>query len=151
VYHRLVPSYSKVAVERAEATGFGDCGPAVLQGNDTVYWYTQATGGGSQQLRITVAAGFAGTISKIAFTPLTPPLHAPQNGQASPYPRHIALSSSPGGTGTVVNLDNPPAFQEENIRVVRPNEVSLRLLTSDPGAVRAACAETGIVLYQKAN
>jgi ribosomal protein L40E len=150
-FHRIVPSYSKVPVEHVGATRFGDCGPPLLQSNDTVYWYTQPGGDGLQLLTITVAPNFAGTISKIAFTPLNPPVHAPQSGRASPYPEQISLSSSPAGIGTVVNLNNPPTFQQESIKVVRPSEVVLRLVATDPGAAPATCAETGIVLYERTN
>ncbi len=151
VYHQVVPSYSKVPVDHVGGTHFGDCGPPLLQDNDTVFWYTQPGGDGSQLLTITVAPNFAGTISKIAFTPFTPSAGAAQSGQASPYPEQISLSSSPMGTGTIIDLNNPPAFQQENIKVVRPSELVLRLLTTDPGAAPATCAETGIVLYERAN
>ncbi len=147
----FVPTYSKVPLASAKTTTPGGCGGAVLQGNDTVYWYTQAGGGGSELLTVTIAPSFTGTISKIAFTPLKPATHAPQAGQASPYPQQIVLSSTPSGADTVINLNNPPSFQQETIKVVGPSEVSLRLVTTDPGAAAGTCAEMGVVLYEKTN
>jgi hypothetical protein len=147
---KFVPTFSKVPVERVSASNFGACGAPLLQDNDTVYWYTPA-GGGPQSLTIALASSFTGTISKIAFTPLTPPTHAPQSGQASPYPSQIVLSSTPAGNDTVINLNNPPAFQQETIKLVGPSEVLLRLVTADQGAVAGTCAETGIVLYERTN
>lgn len=147
----FVPTYSKVPLASAKTAGPGNCGSAVLQGNDTVYWYTRAGGGGSELLTMTIASSFTGTISKIAFTPLKPATHAPQAGQASPYPQQIVLSSTPSGAATVINLNNPPSFQQESIKVVGPSEVSLRLVTTDPGAASGTCAEMGVVLYEKTN
>jgi hypothetical protein len=145
---KLVPSYSKVAVEDASATGHGDCGPAQLQGNDTIYWYTRAAADGAQALTISIAPSFTGTITKIAFTPLTAPTNAPQSGQASPHPVQMVLSSKPAGPTAVINLADPPTFQQENIKVPRPSQVTLRLVTTDAGATAKTCAETGVVLYQ---
>jgi hypothetical protein len=148
-YDQLVPSYSKVPVERVQASGSGDCGPPLLQDNDTVYWYTRAASDGAQSLTISIVPSFTGTISKIAFTPLTTPTHPAQSGQASAHPQQIVLSTTPPGSDTVVNLNNPPSFQQENVHLVRPNEVMLRLVTTDPGAAPATCAETGLVLYER--
>jgi hypothetical protein len=100
-------------------------------------------------LTINIVPSFTGTISKIAFTPLTAPTHPAQSGQASPHPQQIVLSTVPPGSDTVVNLNNPPSFQQENVHLVRPNEVQLRLVTTDPGATPATCAETGLVLYER--
>ena len=147
----FVPTYAKVPLASVKVANPGDCGAAQLQGNDTVYWYTRPGGGGSELLTMTIASSFTGTISKIAFTPLKPATHAPQAGQASPYPQQVVLSSTPAGAGTVINLNNPPSFQQENIKVVHPSEVSLRLVTTDQGAAAGTCAETGVVLYEKTN
>ena len=146
-----MPTYSKVPLASAKVASPGACGTAQMQGNDTVYWYTRAGGGGSEVLTMTIASSFTGTISKIAFTPLKPATHAPQAGQASPYPQQIVLSSTPSGADTVINLNNPPSFQQETIKVVGPSEVSLRLVTIDPGAAAGTCAEMGVVLYEKTN
>jgi hypothetical protein len=51
----------------------------------------------------------------------------------------------------MIELNNPPAFQEENLKVLRPEDMVLRLIATDPGAIPATCAETGIVLYETAN
>ena len=147
----FVPTYAKVPLASVKVANPGDCGAAQLQGNDTVYWYTRPGGGSSELLTMTIASSFTGTISKIAFTPLKPATHAPQAGQASPYPQQVVLSSTPAGAGTVINLNNPPSFQHENIKVVHPSEVSLRLVTTDQGAAAGTCAETGVVLYEKTN
>ena len=147
----FVPTYSKVPLAAAKVANAGDCGPAQLQGNDTVYWYTRAGGGGSELLTMTIASSFTGTISKIAFTPLQPATHAAQAGQASPYPQQVVLSSTPAGAATVINLNNPPAFQHENIQIVGPKAVNLRLVTTDPGAAAGTCAEMAVVLYEKTN
>jgi hypothetical protein len=149
VKNKLVPSYSKVAVEDATATGYGGCGPAQLQGNDTIYWYTRAVADGAQALSIAIPPSFTGTINKIAFTPLTAPTNAPESGQASPHPVQMVLSSKPAGPTTVINLADPPKFQQETIKVVRPRNVLLRLVTTDAGAMTKTCAETGVVLYEE--
>ena len=145
----ILPSYQKVPLETVDASGYGSCTPPVLSGNDTVYWYTRAVIDGPEDLTITVAPGFTGTIAKIAFTPLVASASAPPNGQASPNPEEIALRSTPPSTPETITLANPPKFQQATVKVVSPSVVRLQLVSTDPGAAPTTCAETGLVLYQR--
>jgi len=149
VRYDVFPSYAKVALQDAVSSGAGACGPAQLASNDTVYWYTRAVGAGAQVLGLTVAPGFTGTVAKLAFTPLVANAQAAPGGQASPNPERLVLTSRPPSTATVVELSDPPKFQQVNVKIVRPAQVVLHLVATDPGAASSACAETGVVLYER--
>jgi hypothetical protein len=145
----IVPAYLKVPLEAATATGPGDCGPAQLAANDTVYWYTRALSDGPESLTVTVAPSFTGTIARIAFTPLVANSNAAPSGQASPNPEQMVLTSTPPGPAVPITLSDPPAFEQVKVKVAQPSEVRLRLVGTDPGAAPTTCAETAVVFYER--
>jgi hypothetical protein len=146
---RPLCAYVKVPLEAATATGPGDCGPAQLATNDTVYWYTRAVSDGPESLTVTVAPSFTGTIARIAFTPLVAGPNAAPSGQASPNPEEMVLTSTPPGSATPVSLSNPPTFEQVKVQVPHPADIRLRLVSTDPGAAPTTCAETAVVFYER--
>jgi hypothetical protein len=88
-------------------------------------------------------------VVRVAFTPLVPNTSAAPSGQASPNPEQLVLTSTPPGTATPITLANPPKFQVVNVSVKGPTQLRLQLTATDPGAVAASCAETGVVFYSK--
>ena len=148
IRYDIVPSYQKVPLQSANATGYGSCTPALLSGNDTVYWYTRAVIDGPEDLTIAVAPGFTGTITRIAFTPLVANASAAPSGQASPNPEEIILRSTPPSPPGTITLDNPPKFDQATVKVISPSVIRLQLVSTDPGAAPTTCAETGLVLYE---
>jgi hypothetical protein len=127
----------------------GACATAVLgQDNATLYWYTRPANAGPQSVTVSLAPSFTGSVSSVVFTPLVANPTTTLTG-ASPHPVAIELISSPSGTTTVIHLKDPPVLQSVAVSVSRPTSITLKLLSSDPGAARSTCAETGIVFEGK--
>ncbi len=149
-YDRIFSKAHPIALAGAP-TGrhHGACSAPVLgQDNATLYWYTRPASVAAQSVTVTVAPSFTGSVSSIVFTPLVANPSTTLAGP-SPHPVTLDVSSEPAGTSTVIQLKNPPVLQGVTVSISRPTSITLRLVSSDPGAARGTCAETGIVFEGK--
>ncbi len=129
----------------------GACQAAVLgQDNATLYWYTRPAVDGPESVTVSVAPSFTGSVSSIVFTPLVANPSTTLAGP-SPHPVVLRLFSAPAGTTAVIHLQNPPTLQSVAVSVAGPTSLTLKLVSSDPGAARTTCAETGIVFEGKSS
>jgi len=151
-FHNIVTKPQAVALGGAPvARNHGFCPPPLLgQNNATLYWYTRPADAGPESVSVAVAPSFAGTISSVVFTPLvanpTTSLAGP-----SPHPVVLRLIATPSDTVTTIRLKDPPVLQSVAVSLPAPRRITLKLLSSDAGAARNTCAETGIVFEGKSS
>jgi|GEM_PF-3878664 hypothetical protein len=149
-FHNIVTKPQAVALAGAPvARNHGFCPPPLLgQNNATLYWYTRPANAGPESVSVAVAPSFTGTISSVVFTPLvanpTTSLAGP-----SPHPVVLRLVATPSDTVTTIRLKDPPVLQSVAVSLPAPRRITLKLLSSDAGAARNTCAETGIVFEGK--
>lgn len=138
-----------VPLKSAVATGYGDCGPALLDNtNTTAYWYTRSTRDAPQTLTITISPSFTGTVGVIAFSALT--AQQLPSGEASPHPYMVRLISKPQGTIVPISLqDPPPKLLKITITAEHRAEIELQVINTDSGSGLNSCAETGVVLWER--
>jgi ribosomal protein L40E len=145
VFH---PHYTEIPVSAVTAAPANSCTAPSIEGNNTVYWYSQATGSTPQVLLVTFAPSFTGDLDKIGVTPIAPGSAGTPSAAASPAPSQLQITGSSPVTPAALTLADPPKFQSFTLKATAPRSLQIRLAASDP-TTSTACAETAFIFYEK--